>query len=84
MEYGLHIVFANGMLILQQWSTRWRCRGWKRTPKRFDLLKSRAKSLKIRAKMAPKIWFYSKTKEKHMMTIFWRSYQKKVFYERKF
>ena len=41
----------------KQWYWRWGCRGCKRTPKGFDLLKIWAKALKKRVKMVPNaVW----------------------------
>ena len=59
----------------KQWCWRWGCRGCKRTPKSFDLLK-------IREKWRPMLFDFKKWRPmfawKHE-TLFWRLHQKEVF-----
>ena len=66
----------------QHWCWSWECRGCKRIPKRFDLLKIWATSLKIRIKMALNVaWLHKMAPEVCKKThedLFWRSHQKGV------
>ena len=64
--------WLSSLMLTQQWFRRRRCRGCKRTPKCFDLLKIRAKSLKTWAKPL-KIWAKRRPRfaVKQLKTIFW-------------
>jgi len=68
------VFFVTIQRFHDQWCGRWGCRGWKRTPKSFDLLKIRTKSLKIRAKsvkiLAKSMSMFAKCLQ------FWANYMK--------
>jgi len=57
------IIFASS-LSTDQWCRRWRCRGWKRTHKSFDLSKIRANPWKSGKKWRPTFDFFLQSQRK--------------------